>query len=194
MRIALFATCMGDTMFPNAAKSTALLLTRLGHEVVFPPGQTCCGQMHVNTGYQSDALPLVANYADNFGDASIDAVVAPSGSCSSSALESRDASTMPATSARSARRRSDASARTASSRSRAGRGSSGWSELSNDVVITLPNARDGVKPSRTGTPAHVRRMTAAVRDGRVEPPGHPGATARTRPRGGRPTARPRGSA
>ena len=75
MRIALFATCMGDTMFPNAAKSTALLLTRLGHEVVFPPGQTCCGQMHVNTGYQPDALPLVANYADNFGDASIDAKV-----------------------------------------------------------------------------------------------------------------------
>ncbi|MFE3281004.1 (Fe-S)-binding protein [Nocardia sp. NPDC059239] len=81
MRIALFATCIADTMFPNAAKATALLLTRLGHEVVFPPGQTCCGQMHVNTGYQPDALPLVANYADEFGDATFDAVVAPSGSC-----------------------------------------------------------------------------------------------------------------
>lgn len=81
MRIALFATCIGDTMFPDAAKATALLLTRLGHEVVFPPGQTCCGQMHVNTGYQPEALPLVANYADEFGDASFDAVVAPSGSC-----------------------------------------------------------------------------------------------------------------
>ncbi|EME15673.1 (Fe-S)-binding protein [Rhodococcus triatomae] len=81
MRIALFATCIGDTMFPEAVKSTALLLTRLGHEVVFPPGQTCCGQMHVNTGYQPDALPLVRNYADEFGDAAYDAVVAPSGSC-----------------------------------------------------------------------------------------------------------------
>ncbi|MDH6680555.1 L-lactate dehydrogenase complex protein LldE [Rhodococcus sp. LBL1] len=81
MRIALFATCIGDTLFPEASKSTAILLTRLGHEVVFPPGQTCCGQMHVNTGYQPDALPLVENYADTFGDTSIDVVVAPSGSC-----------------------------------------------------------------------------------------------------------------
>lgn len=81
MRVALFATCIGDTMFPGVAKSTALLLARLGHDVVFPPGQTCCGQMHVNTGYQPGALPLVANYADTFGDSSIDAVVAPSGSC-----------------------------------------------------------------------------------------------------------------
>lgn len=81
MRIALFATCLGDTLFPDAPRATSLLLTRLGHEVVFPPGQTCCGQMHVNTGYQPDALPLVTNYADEFGDASVDAVVAPSGSC-----------------------------------------------------------------------------------------------------------------
>ncbi|MFD6856274.1 (Fe-S)-binding protein [Rhodococcus sp. NPDC060086] len=81
MRVALFATCLGDTLFPDAVKSTALLLARLGHEVVFPERQTCCGQMHINTGYQPDALPLVENYADAFGDTGIDAVVAPSGSC-----------------------------------------------------------------------------------------------------------------
>jgi L-lactate dehydrogenase complex protein LldE len=81
MRVALFATCLGDTLFPDAVKSTALLLARLGHEVVFPERQTCCGQMHINTGYQPDALPLVENYADTFGDTGIDAVVAPSGSC-----------------------------------------------------------------------------------------------------------------
>ncbi|MGW1551769.1 heterodisulfide reductase-related iron-sulfur binding cluster, partial [Streptomyces sp. NPDC002346] len=49
MRIGLFATCLGDTLFPEAVKSTAVLLARLGHEVVFPPEQTCCGQMHVIT-------------------------------------------------------------------------------------------------------------------------------------------------
>lgn len=81
MRIALFATCLGDTLFPEAVQATAVLLARLGHDVVFPPGQTCCGQMHVNTGYQRDALPLVENFAGEFGDLSIDAVVAPSGSC-----------------------------------------------------------------------------------------------------------------
>ncbi|MDT0425697.1 (Fe-S)-binding protein [Streptomyces evansiae] len=84
MRIGLFATCLGDTMFPDAVSATAVLLTRLGHEVVFPPGQTCCGQMHVNTGYQREPVPLVRNFAEQFGDPSLDAVVMPSGSCAGS--------------------------------------------------------------------------------------------------------------
>ncbi|MCO8273546.1 (Fe-S)-binding protein [Actinoplanes sp. TRM 88003] len=79
MRIALFASCLADTMFPAAAKATVLLLERLGHEVVFPPEQTCCGQMHVNTGYQDQALPLVRRYVRTFEPC--DVVVAPSGSC-----------------------------------------------------------------------------------------------------------------
>jgi L-lactate dehydrogenase complex protein LldE len=84
MRIGLFATCLGDTLFPDAVRATAVLLARLGHEVVFPPGQTCCGQMHVNTGYQREALPLVRNFAEQFAGASLDAVVMPSGSCAGS--------------------------------------------------------------------------------------------------------------
>src|SRR6266498_2807774 len=79
MRIALFVTCLADTMFPEAAKATVALLERLGHEVVFPVEQTCCGQMHVNTGYQKDALPLVRRHVRTF--APYDVIVAPSGSC-----------------------------------------------------------------------------------------------------------------
>jgi L-lactate dehydrogenase complex protein LldE len=79
LRIALFVTCLADTMFPAAAKATVQLLERLGHEVVFPPSQTCCGQMHINTGYQKDALPLVRRHVRAF--APYDVVVAPSGSC-----------------------------------------------------------------------------------------------------------------
>ncbi|MEU4695136.1 (Fe-S)-binding protein [Actinoplanes sp. NPDC023714] len=79
MRIALFATCLADTLFPEAAKATVLLLERLGHEVVFPFEQTCCGQMHVNTGYQKEALPLVKRYVRVFDP--YDVIVAPSGSC-----------------------------------------------------------------------------------------------------------------
>ncbi|WP_229402911.1 (Fe-S)-binding protein [Micromonospora okii] len=79
MRVALFATCLADTLFPQAAEATVRLLERLGHEVVFPMEQTCCGQMHVNTGYQREALPLVRRYADVF--APYDVIVAPSGSC-----------------------------------------------------------------------------------------------------------------
>ncbi|MEU9796253.1 (Fe-S)-binding protein [Streptomyces sparsogenes] len=84
MRVGLFATCLGDTLFPDAVKATAVLLVRLGHDVVFPPEQTCCGQMHINTGYQREPVPLVRGFAEQFGDPSIDAVVMPSGSCAGS--------------------------------------------------------------------------------------------------------------
>lgn len=79
MRIALFATCLADALFPEAAKATVRLLERLGHDVGFPSAQTCCGQMHVNTGYQRQALPLVRHHVEVF--APFDVVVAPSGSC-----------------------------------------------------------------------------------------------------------------
>jgi L-lactate dehydrogenase complex protein LldE len=79
MRIALFVTCLADTLFPDVGKATTALLERLGHEVVFPQAQTCCGQMHVNTGYQRDALPLIRHYVDTFEP--YDVIVAPSGSC-----------------------------------------------------------------------------------------------------------------
>jgi L-lactate dehydrogenase complex protein LldE len=82
MRIALFVTCLADTLFPEVGKATVALLERLGHQVDFPQAQTCCGQMHVNTGYQRDALPLVRRYVEVFENC--DAVVMPSGSCAGS--------------------------------------------------------------------------------------------------------------
>ena len=78
-RIALFATCLADTLFPEVGIATVTVLERLGHEVVFPPEQTCCGQMHVNTGYQRAALPLIRRYVDTFEPYEV--IVAPSGSC-----------------------------------------------------------------------------------------------------------------
>jgi L-lactate dehydrogenase complex protein LldE len=79
MRTALFITCLADALFPDVGKATVRVLERLGQEVEFPTGQTCCGQMHVNTGYQKQALPLVERFAEVF--APYDAIVAPSGSC-----------------------------------------------------------------------------------------------------------------
>ena len=79
MKVALFATCLVDTLTPQVARATATLLERLGHEVVVPAGQACCGQMHVNTGYRREAVPIVANHVRAFAGA--EAIVAPSGSC-----------------------------------------------------------------------------------------------------------------
>ena len=58
-RVALFATCANDVMFPQTPKAVVTLLERLGCEVVFPAGQTCCGQAFTNTGYFDEAVPVV---------------------------------------------------------------------------------------------------------------------------------------
>ncbi|MBO8191501.1 (Fe-S)-binding protein [Streptomyces oryzae] len=79
MRTALFITCFNDTMHPATGRAVVTLLERLGCTVDFPAGQTCCGQMHFNTGYQRDCIPLVRRFGEVF--AGYDAVVAPSGSC-----------------------------------------------------------------------------------------------------------------
>ncbi len=79
MRVALFATCLTDTFFPSTARSVVRLLERLGCSVDFPMAQTCCGQMHFNTGYADEATDLATNYGRVFAD--YEAVVAPSGSC-----------------------------------------------------------------------------------------------------------------
>lgn len=79
MRVSLFVTCLADTLFPEVGKATVTVLERLGCTVDFPLAQTCCGQMHMNTGYPELAGDLVRSFADTFAGA--DAVVMPSGSC-----------------------------------------------------------------------------------------------------------------
>ncbi|GAC1329234.1 MAG: (Fe-S)-binding protein [Mycobacteriales bacterium] len=79
MRIALFITCFNDTLFPRTGQAVVEVLERLGHTVEFPVEQTCCGQMHFNTGYQPETVPLVRRFVETF--APYDAVVSPSGSC-----------------------------------------------------------------------------------------------------------------
>ncbi len=78
-RIALFATCLSDTLFPETARAVVTVLERLGHEVVFPEAQTCCGQMHANTGYADEAVALARRFVRVFGDEPL--IVSPSASC-----------------------------------------------------------------------------------------------------------------
>jgi L-lactate dehydrogenase complex protein LldE len=85
VRVALFITCFNDTLFPGTGRAVVELLERLGHRVDFPAEQTCCGQMHANSGYQAEALPLVRRFVRVFADA--EAVVCPSGSCAAMVRE-----------------------------------------------------------------------------------------------------------
>ena len=79
MRAALFVTCFNDTLFPGTGRAVVELLERLGVEVAFPEEQTCCGQMHVNSGYAEQGTALARRFERVFGDA--EHVVSPSASC-----------------------------------------------------------------------------------------------------------------
>jgi L-lactate dehydrogenase complex protein LldE len=88
MKVALFVTCLNDTMFPGTGKAAVKLLRRLGVDVEFPSAQTCCGQMHVNSGYVPEAIPIVRTFVEAF--AGYDAVVTPSASCAASVREQHE--------------------------------------------------------------------------------------------------------
>jgi L-lactate dehydrogenase complex protein LldE len=79
MRVSLFITCFNDTLYPETGRAVVRVLERLGQTVDFPMDQTCCGQMHFNTGYQREAIPLVRHFVEVFRDAEV--VVSPSASC-----------------------------------------------------------------------------------------------------------------
>jgi L-lactate dehydrogenase complex protein LldE len=77
--ISLFITCYNDTLFPETGKAVVAVLERLGHTVEFRSAQTCCGQMHYNTGYPHDAAAMMHHFLRVFRDA--ETICVPSGSC-----------------------------------------------------------------------------------------------------------------
>jgi L-lactate dehydrogenase complex protein LldE len=79
VKVSLFITCFNDTLFPQTGRAMVTLLERLGCEVDFPEAQTCCGQMHTNTGYQERGLTLTRRLERVFADSEV--VVSPSASC-----------------------------------------------------------------------------------------------------------------
>ena len=78
-RAALFVTCLADTLYPSVGIATVTVLERLGISVTFPREQTCCGQMHLNSGYVDEARRLARRFVDVFADEPV--VVTPSASC-----------------------------------------------------------------------------------------------------------------
>ena len=75
----LFVTCVVDQFYPEVGESAVAVLSRLGVDVGFPRGQTCCGQPAFNSGYWNDALPLAKRTLRVLDRA--EHVVVPSGSC-----------------------------------------------------------------------------------------------------------------
>lgn len=80
VRVSLFVTCLVDLLYPEVGERTVALLERLGCEVSFPAGQTCCGQPALNSGYPDDARKVAEHLVRTFA-ATEGPIVAPFGSC-----------------------------------------------------------------------------------------------------------------
>jgi len=79
MRTSLFITCYNDTLFPQTGRAVVRLLERLGVQHDFNPKQTCCGQMHANTGFRAEAFSQAKRFVRIYQDA--ETVLIPSSSC-----------------------------------------------------------------------------------------------------------------
>lgn len=79
MRVGLFIPCYVDQFYPNAGIATYQLLKKLGVDVTYPEGQTCCGQPMANSGFEHLTKDCNALFTDNFAE--FDYIVSPSGSC-----------------------------------------------------------------------------------------------------------------
>jgi L-lactate dehydrogenase complex protein LldE len=86
MRVVLFVACFDDALYPATGKAVVTLLERLGHEVVFDPDQTCCGQMHWTTGYHREAAALARRFTEVFAGGEV--IVTPSASCAATVRDS----------------------------------------------------------------------------------------------------------
>jgi L-lactate dehydrogenase complex protein LldE len=79
MHVSLFITCYNDTLFIETGRAVVTLLERLGVSLGFHPGQTCCGQMHANTGYRAEAFAQAKRFVRLYTEA--ECIVIPSSSC-----------------------------------------------------------------------------------------------------------------
>ena len=112
MRVALFVTCLVDAWTPQVGRAVIKLLERLGVTADVPLEQSCCGQMHVNTGYPDLAVPLVRKHVRAF--AGYDAIVVPSGSCAPSVRHQHAGLAAAAADTRLQRQAADVASRTMS--------------------------------------------------------------------------------
>jgi L-lactate dehydrogenase complex protein LldE len=78
-RVQLFATCLGDLIFPDAVADAEALLVGAGCDVDFPEAQICCGQPAFNSGHRAAARRVARTFVKAFSRSA--PVVCPSGSC-----------------------------------------------------------------------------------------------------------------
>jgi L-lactate dehydrogenase complex protein LldE len=78
-RVYFFGTCLVDAFYPDAGLAAIRLIEREGVRVVFPAGQSCCGQPAYNSGFPAAARAVARQQIRVFREPI--PIVVPSGSC-----------------------------------------------------------------------------------------------------------------
>ncbi len=94
-RIGVFTGCVGRVVDSDAINLTCQLLAKLGHEVIIPATQNCCGAMHQHEGYLQDADNLSDNNIRVFKQEKLDAIIYFASGCAAQLLKSRQQFSAP---------------------------------------------------------------------------------------------------
>jgi L-lactate dehydrogenase complex protein LldE len=78
-RVYFFGTCLIDAFYPDAGLAAIRLIEREGVRVLFPSGQSCCGQPAYNSGFPAEARAVARRQIRVFREDI--PIVVPSGSC-----------------------------------------------------------------------------------------------------------------
>jgi glycolate oxidase iron-sulfur subunit len=87
MRVGLLTGCVMDILFSSVNEATIRVLTKNGYEVVLPPGQTCCGALHVHAGDREQGKSLARKNMAVFLDAGVDKILINSAGCGAALKE-----------------------------------------------------------------------------------------------------------
>jgi glycolate oxidase iron-sulfur subunit len=88
MRVAFFAGCATDFIFPEVGKKTIAFLSRQGVEVLFPKGQGCCGMPVIGSGAFALARAIADRNTAVFSELEgVDYIVTSCATCGSALKE-----------------------------------------------------------------------------------------------------------
>ncbi|GIV17966.1 MAG: glycolate oxidase iron-sulfur subunit [Armatimonadota bacterium] len=86
-RVGLLTGCVASVLFHDVNVATVAVLQRNGFEVVVPPGQGCCGALHVHNGFPEQARQLALRLIQCFEREAVDAIIVNSAGCGSTMKE-----------------------------------------------------------------------------------------------------------
>ena len=78
-KVYYYGTCLMDMIYSDAGMAGIRLLQREGLKLIFPSGQTCCGQQAYNSGFPDEAKAVAGKQIELFP--ANHPIVVPSGSC-----------------------------------------------------------------------------------------------------------------